>query len=106
MWAAYLNQPACDSSCQKYTTEHYTIDPLQHYGRIVPVQSGHQNAVLKRPDQILYEEEVDLTSSLLHGPINYEKYRSSLSQPAWNAMFLKATLRGFDTNNANSVEPL
>jgi hypothetical protein len=83
-----------------------TTNPLQPYGRIVPVRPGHQKSVLKRPDRILYEDEVDLASGLLHGPINYERDSSTLSELAWNAMFLKATLRGIDTNNANSVEPL
>jgi hypothetical protein len=83
-----------------------TTNPLQPYGQIIPVRPGHQKAVLKRPDRILYEDEVDLASGLLHGPINYERDCSTLSELAWNAMILKATLRGIDTNNANSVEPL
>jgi hypothetical protein len=83
-----------------------TTNPLQPYGQIVPVQPGHQKAVLKRPSRILDEDEVDLASGLLHGPINYKRDCSTLSEPAWNAIFLKATLRGIGTNNANSVEPL
>jgi hypothetical protein len=83
-----------------------TTNPLQPYGWIIPVRPGHQIAVLKRPDWILYEDKVDLSSGLLHGSLNHEKYCSTLSEPAWNAMFLKATLRGIDTNNANSVKPL
>jgi hypothetical protein len=50
-----------------------TTNLLQPYGRIVPVHPGHQKAVLKRPDRILYEDEVDLASGLLHVPINYER---------------------------------
>jgi hypothetical protein len=83
-----------------------TTNPLQPYGRIIPVRPAHQKAVLKRPGRILYEDEVDLASGLLHGPINYERDCSTLSELAWNLMFLKATLRGIDTNNANSVKPL
>jgi hypothetical protein len=92
--------------CQFWPEVHErTTNPLQPYGQIVPVRPGHQKAVLKRPGRILYEDEVDLASGLLHGPINYERDSSALSELAWNAMFLKATLRGIDTNNANSVEP-
>jgi hypothetical protein len=40
-------------------------DPLQPYGKIVPVQPGRQDAVLKHTNLILYEGKVDL-SGLLH----------------------------------------
>jgi hypothetical protein len=83
-----------------------TTDPLQPYGKIVPVRPGRQGAVLKRADRILYEGEVDLASGLLHGPINFDKDGSSISEPNWTSMIKKATLRGIDTDNANSVEPL
>jgi hypothetical protein len=93
--------------CQFWPEVHeQTTNPLQPYGRIVPVRPGRQHAVLKRPNRILYEDEADLASGLLHGPVNYENDRATVSEPAWNAMLLKATLRGIDTNNANSLEPL
>jgi hypothetical protein len=76
MWTAYQNRPACAGSGQKYTNE------LQPYGRIVPVRPGHHKAVLKRPGRILYEDEVDLASGLLHGPINYERDCLTLSELA------------------------
>jgi hypothetical protein len=95
MWTAYQNRPA--GAGKKPEVHKRTTSPLQPYGRIGPVRPGHQKAVLKRPDRILYEDEVDLASGLLHGPIDYERDSSALSELAWNAMFLEATLRGIGT---------
>ncbi len=83
-----------------------TADPLQPYGRIVPVRPGRQDSVLKNHDRILYEDDVDLASGLLHGPINFDADGCVISEFHWAAMIAKATLRGIDTDNANSVEPL
>jgi hypothetical protein len=86
-----------------------TADPLQPYGRIVPVRPGRQgwqDSVLKNHDRILYKDDVDLASGLLHGPINFDGDGCFISEPHWAAMMAKATLRGIDTDNANSVEPL
>ena len=83
-----------------------TTDSLQPYGKIVPVRPGRQGSVLKRADRILYEDEVDLASGLLHGPVNFDKDGSTISQPNWTSMIKKATLRGIDTADVNSIEPL
>jgi hypothetical protein len=86
---------------------HLTTNPFQPHGKIVPVRPGRQDAVLKHANRILYECEVDLASSLLHGPINFDKDGRSICEPNnWAAMITKAPLRGMDTDNANSVEPL
>jgi hypothetical protein len=51
------------------------------------------------------------TTSTLHPvystdrPISMEM-AAAFSEPHWAAMIAKATPRGIDTNNANSVEPL
>jgi hypothetical protein len=83
-----------------------TTDPLQPYGQLVPVQPGRQRSVLKRPDRILYEDEIDLASNLLHGPIDYYGDQHQVSEPNWTAMSTKASIRGIDTDNMNSIEPL
>jgi hypothetical protein len=81
-------------------------DPLQPYGQLVPVRPGKQGSVLKRPDRILYEDEVDLASNLLHGPIDYEGEGQLIGEPNWTAMSRKADIRGIDTANAEVIEPL
>jgi hypothetical protein len=84
----------------------HTTDPLQPYGQLVPVQPGRQRSVLKQPDRILYEDEIDLASNLLHGPIDYYGDQHQVSEPNWTAMSTKASIRGIDTDNMNSIEPL
>ena len=83
-----------------------TTGPLQPYGPIVPVRPGRHKAVLKRPDRLLYEDEVDLASGILHGPIDYDGDGHSISEPDWSVMITNATLRGIDTGNVNYIDPL
>ena len=83
-----------------------TTNPLQPYGRIIPVRPGKHPSVLTRPDRILYEDEVDLASSILHGPIAFEGTSSTIEETDWTAMINKATLRGIDTHNVYSIDPL
>jgi hypothetical protein len=83
-----------------------TTNPLQPYGKMVPAQPGCKGAVLKCTDWILYEGAVDLASGLLHGPIDFNRDGSDISEMDWTAMITKGTLQGIHTDITNSIEPL
>jgi hypothetical protein len=48
-----------------------TQDPMNPYGRIIPVRPGKHTSILRQGNRILYKGEIDLASKLIHRPTNF-----------------------------------
>ena len=84
-----------------------TTDPQNPYGAIIPVRPGRPLTILRPCHRILYEDEFELASNLLHGPVNYRTDgRHSIPIPEWDLLATKAALRGIDTRDIHQIVPL
>jgi hypothetical protein len=68
------------------------------YGPIILVQSGQHLTILRQGHLILYEDEFELATNLIHGPVDYQMGGCHIIQtPKWELLAQKVSLKDIDT---------
>jgi hypothetical protein len=85
-----------------------TNDPNNPYGPIIPVRGpGRHETILRQGNRILYEDEFDLATNMIHGPVNFGKGgKHVIPTQEWVIFKQKAAICELDMRDTDQIVPL